>query len=161
MIFLGIDPGSLVTGWGIVEEQGSRLRHIDNGLIQTTPGSSFAQRLDTIHGGLVQVIALHAPDEAACERIFYSKNVQSAFKLGEARGVAVLAAAQAGLEVFEYTPAEVKKALVGYGRAEKRQVARMVTSLLSLPGEPAEDAADALAVAICHINSRKLKSLGR
>jgi crossover junction endodeoxyribonuclease RuvC len=150
----GIDPGSDRTGYGCVEAQGSRHRLVTTGAIKAPAGASFPEKLLAIHTGLATLIAECRPDCVAIENVFYSTNARSALKLGHARGVAVLAAVEAGLPVVEYTPAEVKRAVVGYGRAEKQQVQQMVKLLLGLAVAPTpHDAADALAVAICHLNT--------
>jgi len=150
----GIDPGSLRTGYGCVETDGTRHRVVACGAIRTPPLGSFADRLLAVHTSLVAVIADVNPDCVAIESLFHAANVRSALKLGHARGVAMLAAAQAGVPVVEYTPAEIKRAVVGYGRAEKPQVQQMVKLLLGLADVPSpHDVADALAVAICHVHS--------
>jgi len=147
----GIDPGSDRTGYGCVESDGSRQRMIISGAIATAGASSFPEKLLKIHTALALLIAECRPDCVAIENLFHSTNARSALKLGHARGVAMLAAVEAGLPVAEYTPAEIKRAVVGYGRAEKHQVQQMVKLLLGLPALPSpHDAADALAVAICH-----------
>ena len=156
MRILGIDPGSRVTGYGIVETQGNRLRHIDNGIITTNPNTPLALRLKAIYDGVAQVIALHQPTAVAVEQIFLAKNPQAALVLGHARGTAMVAAVNAGLEVHEYTALQVKCAVVGYGRAGKDQVQQMVKVILHLPEISQEDAADALGVAICHAHSHPL-----
>jgi crossover junction endodeoxyribonuclease RuvC len=146
----GIDPGSDRTGYGCVESVGSRHRIVISGAI-SGGGASFPEKLLKIHTGLAVLLAECRPDCVAIENLFHSTNARSALKLGHARGVAMLAAVEAGLPIAEYTPAEVKKAVVGYGRAEKRQVQHMVKLLLGLPALPTpHDAADALAIAICH-----------
>jgi len=150
----GIDPGSGRTGYGCVETDGSRHRIVTCGAISTPADASFSEKLLRIHRGLVELIAEFQPESVAIENIFFATNVRSALKLGHARGVAMLAAAEAGLAVVEYTPAEIKRAVVGYGRAEKPQVQHMVKLLLGLAVVPSpHDAADALAVAICHVHS--------
>ncbi|MGD0586488.1 MAG: crossover junction endodeoxyribonuclease RuvC [Oryzomonas sp.] len=159
MRVLGIDPGSRITGYGIVEQEGNRLVHVDNGAIFTDSAADFPGRLQRIFDGLCSVIAEFRPDEAAVENIFFSTNVQSALKLGQARGAAIVAAVQAGLPVAEYTALQVKQAVVGQGRAEKGQVQKMLKALLGLPEIAQADASDALAVAVCHINSYALKQL--
>ncbi len=140
-------------GYGLVEGIGSRLKHIDNGAIFTKTGDHLSVRLKQIYDSLSQIIEKYQPDVVSIEDIFFAKNVKSALKLGHARGVAMLAGANAGLEVFEYTPTAIKSAVVGFGRAEKGQVQQMVKMLLNLPEPPQADAADALAAAICHINT--------
>jgi crossover junction endodeoxyribonuclease RuvC len=151
----GIDPGSERTGYGCVETDGSRHRIVACGAVRVTRSASFSDKLFEIHQRLADLLAEHRPESVAIESIFYAANVRSALKLGHARGVAMLAAAQAGVAVVEYSPAEVKRAVVGYGRAEKHQVQHMIKLLLGLPAVPSpHDAADALAVAICHVHSR-------
>jgi crossover junction endodeoxyribonuclease RuvC len=151
----GIDPGSERTGYGCVETDGSRHRIVMCGAIGAPASASFSDKLFEIHRRLVELLAECRADSVAIENIFYATNVRSALKLGHARGVAMLAAAQAGLTVVEYTPAEIKRAVVGYGRAEKQQVQHMVKLLLGLAAIPSpHDAADALAVAICHVHSQ-------
>jgi len=151
----GIDPGSERTGYGCVETDGSRDRIIVCGAIRTAALASFPTKLLTIHTRLAVLLAECAPDCVAIESVFHANNVRSALKLGHARGVAMLAAVEAGLPVVEYTPAEIKRAVVGHGRAEKHQVQHMVKLLLGLPAVPSpHDAADALAVAICHVHSQ-------
>jgi crossover junction endodeoxyribonuclease RuvC len=147
----GIDPGSLRTGYGCVETDGTRHRLVECGVLGGPAGTALPDRLAAIHDGLTRLFRLTRPDCAVIENLFHARNVRSALTLGHARGVAVLAAVQAGLPVHEYTPAEIKQAVVGYGRAEKAQVQQMVTLLLGLDTPPSPyDAADALAVAICH-----------
>jgi crossover junction endodeoxyribonuclease RuvC len=151
----GIDPGSERTGYGCLETDGSRHHIVTCGAITAPASAPFSDKLFEIHRRLVELIAECRPDSAAVENIFYATNVRTALKLGHARGVAMLAVAQAGLAVAEYTPAEIKRAVVGYGRAEKTQVQQMVKLLLGLPDVPSpHDAADALAVAICHVHSQ-------
>jgi crossover junction endodeoxyribonuclease RuvC len=150
----GIDPGSERTGYGCVETDGSRHTVLLCGAITTSRSSSFAGKLLEIHRRLAAIIAEARPDCVAIESVFHAVNVQSALKLGHARGVAMLAAVEAGVPVAEYSPAEVKRSVVGYGRADKPQVQQMVKLILGLPAVPSpHDAADALAVAICHAHS--------
>jgi crossover junction endodeoxyribonuclease RuvC len=147
----GIDPGSERTGYGCVETDGRRHRLIACGAIVAHAKDAFPTRLARIHRELAALLSVHRPDCVAVENVFYATNVRSALKLGHARGVAVLAAVEAECPVVEYSPAEVKRAVVGYGRAEKHQVAQMVKTLLGLAKAPSpHDASDALAVAICH-----------
>ena len=154
MKIFGIDPGSERTGYGCVETDGSRHRMVVCGAIRTPPHATFPEKLLVIHTRLAALLIECRPDAVAIENLFHSANVRSALKLGHARGVAMLAAVEAGMGVFEYTPAEIKRAVVGYGRAEKPQVQQMVKLLLGLTAVPSpHDAADALAVAICHVNS--------
>ena len=151
MRVLGIDCGSERTGYGVIESDGLDHRLVAFGVIRTSAKTPFEQRLLAIAGGLRGLIQQHVPEAAAVEGVFYSANVKTALKLAHVRGVALLAIAEAGLEMREYSPLEVKSSVVGYGRAEKSQVQTMVRSLLRL-AEPieSEDACDALAVAICH-----------
>lgn len=158
MRILGIDPGSRITGYGIVEQQGNRLLHIDNGAIFTDKATNFPDRLRLIFEGVNQVINEYNPEAVAVEDLFFATNVNSALKLGQARGAAIAAAAHAGLPVFEYTALQVKKAVVGQGKAHKEQVQQMIKILLGLPEIAQADASDAVAVAICHINSYSLSN---
>jgi crossover junction endodeoxyribonuclease RuvC len=151
----GIDPGSERTGYGCVEADGSRNHLVACGAIVARPTDAFPQRLARIHQELAALLSECRPDCVAIENLFHANNVRSALKLGHARGVAMLAAVQSGCPVVEYTPAEIKRAVVGYGRAEKQQVAHMIKLLLGLTEMPSPfDATDALAVAICHLHSR-------
>jgi len=159
MIILGIDPGSRITGYGIISKQGNRLIHIDNGAIFTQSAKDFPQRLDQIFKGLSAVIAQYQPEAVAVENVFLAKNAQSALKLGQARGAAIVAAVNVGLSVYEYTALQVKQAVVGSGRAEKVQVQQMIKALLNLPEVAQEDASDALAVAVCHAHSAGMNSI--
>jgi crossover junction endodeoxyribonuclease RuvC len=149
---LGIDPGNYITGYGIVEKQKNHLRHITHGEIKLARTSSHSSCLTTIYHHLLEIIDKSLPDVFAIEDIFYGKNVKSLIRQGEVRGIAILAASQRNLPVYEYTPLQVKKAVVGYGRAEKSQVQKMIKAILNLSQVPSADAADALAVAICHAN---------
>jgi crossover junction endodeoxyribonuclease RuvC len=156
---LGLDPGSRRTGFGVVECRGRDLVHVAHGCVTVAAdGTSVAQRLHAIFERLHELIALHAPGEVAIERVFVNRNVDSALKLGQARGAA-LCAVPRGLPVFEYAPRAVKLAVVGSGAAEKPQVAHMIRTLLALEGPIAPDASDALAVAVCHAHSRRLAEL--
>jgi crossover junction endodeoxyribonuclease RuvC len=151
----GIDPGSERTGYGCVESDGSRHRLVACGAIATSPRLGFPAQLLRIHQRLAALLAEHRPEVVAIESVFHAVNVRSALKLGHARGVAMLAAVEGGYAVTEYTPAEIKRAVVGYGRAEKHQVGEMVRVMLGLAEVPTpHDAADALAVAICHVHSQ-------
>jgi crossover junction endodeoxyribonuclease RuvC len=149
---LGIDPGSRITGYGIVDAGYGKVGFVSCGVIKTTSGFPLANRLNEIFEGINEVIQLHNPEVAAVEEVFMSTNAGSALKLGQARGAAVVAAMQNGLGVSDYSAKKVKRAVVGYGQAEKGQVQRMIKVLLGLSAEPSNDAADALAVAICHAN---------
>ena len=151
MRIFGIDPGSIRTGYGCVDTDGTRHRFVACGALSTPAGLSLPERLLAIHAGLVEALETASPDCVAVENLFHARNARSALTLGHARGVAVLAAVQRGLPVVEYTPAEIKLSVVGYGRAEKSQVQQMITLLLGLDSPPTPyDAADALAVAVCH-----------
>lgn len=149
MRVLGIDPGSTVCGWAVVETTGHRVRHLAHGAVRLT--GELPDRLLVLFDALEEVVEAHAPEVVAVEGVFTQRNARSALVLGHARGVALLAAARRGLAVHEYAPATVKKAVVGTGRAEKAQVGRMVAALLSIEAPRVHDAADALAVAICHV----------
>ncbi len=153
MRVLGIDPGSRRTGWGVVELDGTRLRHIAAGTIASSSRASLPDRLRIIHEGLQQVIAEHSPEAVAVEEIFFAKHANAALKLGHARGVALLVAAESNLAVHEYPPAIVKRTVVGRGLADKAQVGRLVAALLGLAAPLEVDASDALAVAITHIQA--------
>ncbi|HXV63728.1 MAG TPA: crossover junction endodeoxyribonuclease RuvC [Vicinamibacteria bacterium] len=151
MRILGIDPGSQVTGYGAIDSDGAEHRLVEHGVIRTRSGLRFPEKLRVVHDRLVEVVERARPDQVVVEDLFYASNVKSALRLGHVRGVVILAAVVRGLPVAEYAPLEVKQAVVGYGRADKWQVQKMVATLLNLesPPEP-HDAADALAVAICH-----------
>lgn len=162
MRVLGIDPGTLTSGYGIVAEEDHKLFHVVSGGISPSAKQPFPQRLQKIYVELEKIIAKHRPHVVVVEDLFVSKNIKSALKLGHARGVAILAAMNAGLPVFEYSPLEVKQSVVGNGKAEKKQVQLMVKTLLDLPKAPhPADAADALAAAICHIHSSRLREILR
>ena len=147
---IGIDPGTLICGYGVLEQDRQGLHVLDYGVVRARKGE-LPQRLGVIHAGLLSIFARHKPDVAAVEGAFYGKNPRTAMKIGEARGMVMVAAVASGAEVFEYAPATVKKSVVGVGQASKEQVQQMVRLILNLP-EPPEpaDAADALALAICH-----------
>jgi crossover junction endodeoxyribonuclease RuvC len=150
----GIDPGSIRTGYGCIESDGRRHQLVACGAIQTAPRAALADRLHQIHHDLSELIGVHRPDCVVIENLFHAKNVKSALVLGHARGVAVLAAVHAGVPVLEYTPAEIKASVAGYGRAGKSQMGHMVKILLGLAAAPKpHDAADALAVAMCHVHA--------
>jgi len=156
VIILGIDPGTAMLGYGIVERTGPRLRAIDYGVIKTSATLSLPERLEAIYLALTDLIELHAPVLVGVERLFFTKNVQTAFAVGQARGVVLLAAALHDLEIREATPNEVKVATAGHGSASKEQVARMVQAILGLPEVPTpDDASDALAIAICVANRER------
>ncbi|MEH3123174.1 MAG: crossover junction endodeoxyribonuclease RuvC [Sphingomonas phyllosphaerae] len=150
MIILGLDPGLGTTGWGVIRAEGNRLSHVGNGQIRTDPSMPLPRRLANLYGALIDVIRAERPDEAAVEEVLGNTNAQSTLKLGQARGVVLLAASGAGLTIGEYHPSTVKKAVVGTGGAEKRQIQAMMAVLLPGAKLAGPDAADALAVAICH-----------
>ncbi|HEX5657317.1 MAG TPA: crossover junction endodeoxyribonuclease RuvC [Polyangiales bacterium] len=153
---LGIDPGSVRTGWGVVDRDGNRARGVAAGVIRVKDSAPLGERLHAIHRGICEVLEEHKPDAVALEDIFFARYAQAALVLGHARGVALLAATQAGLSVSTYPPAVVKRAVVGSGRAEKTQVAQLVAALLGMRELPGLDATDALAIAITHINVSRL-----
>jgi len=157
---MGIDPGTATTGFCILEEKsGNKVAAVEYGCIRTSKNESAHKRLSQIHEGLRSLLLKHKPNEVAVEKLFFNKNVKTAMSVSQARGVILLAASQAGLDVAEYTPLEVKMALTGYGRADKNQVQQMVKILLNLKTIPKpDDAADALAVALCHISTNKFNS---
>ena len=156
MIVLGIDPGTAALGYGIIERTGGVLRAVDYGCLTTTADWSLPDRLNAIHAHVAELIDTHSPDLVAVERLFFSKNAQTAFAVGQARGVVLLAAAQAGVPVREATPSEVKMAVTGYGAADKEQVGRMVAVILQLADVPTpDDTSDALAIAICIANAER------
>jgi crossover junction endodeoxyribonuclease RuvC len=161
MRVLGIDTGSRVTGYGVIDIDGADCVFVDCGIIRVLASTPLSVRLKTIHEGVAAVIEKLRPDETAFESVFHSANIQSALKLGHARGVCIHAAAAADLPVYEYTPAEVKSAVTGYGRAEKPQVQQMVRALLKVATEKFDsyDASDALAVALCHAHTHRFKKL--
>jgi crossover junction endodeoxyribonuclease RuvC len=153
MRVLGIDPGSEVTGWAVLESEGRRYRLVDCGALKVSPRERFPARLLKISDGLEELIAKFNPTAFSIEEAFFAANAKSALKLGQVRGVALVAAERAGLEIFEYAPRLVKQTVVGYGNAEKHQVQEMVRILLSLPTAPRPfDTADAIAIAICHFH---------
>ena len=155
MIVLGIDPGTAITGYGVVERSGSRIAALDYGVIETPSDRPLPERLLEIRAAIADLIATHGPALVAVERLFFNRNVQTAFAVGQARGAVLLTAAEHGLPVFEFTPNEVKIAVTGYGRAPKEQVQRMVQIVLGLPDLPRpDDAADALAIAVCLAHTR-------
>jgi crossover junction endodeoxyribonuclease RuvC len=157
---LGIDPGTAITGYGLVDEGEQGLVLVDCGVITTAAGQPLPVRLQRIYQGLADVIDRYRPQTAAVEELFFSRNARTALSVGHARGVALLALADAGLSIFEYKPLEVKQAVAGYGGADKQQVQEMVRMLLALEEVPRpDDAADAVAVAVCHLHSRRMADL--
>ena len=161
MIVIGIDPGTALTGFGIVEETANgHLTAIQYGAIETSAEQTLDKRLQIIYQALSKILILHRPQTGAVEKLFFQRNVRTAMSVGQARGVAMLALAEAGVEVAEYTPMQVKQAVTGYGSADKNQVQQMVRAILSLETAPQpDDVADALAVAICHINSNRWEKM--
>jgi crossover junction endodeoxyribonuclease RuvC len=156
---IGVDPGTIITGWGVIEARGSMLTVLGHGTIATAAAQGQGDRLRLIYRGLQDVIRSYEPNGLSLERVFFARNVESALKLGQARGVALLAAAHTGLAVHEYAASEIKLAVVGYGHATKVQVQKMVASLLDIAEKIAPDAADALAAAICHLHRQSFQSL--
>ena len=156
MRVLGIDTALRSTGVGVVESQAGRLRVVECGRIHTPARRPLSECLRRLQGGLDEILGRAGPEAVAIEGIFFCKNVRTAVVLGEARGAAIAACARAGLPIFEYSPRRIKQAVVGFGGADKRQVRRMVMTLLGLTEEPQEDAGDALAIAICHLQQRVL-----
>jgi crossover junction endodeoxyribonuclease RuvC len=157
MVVLGIDPGTASTGFGLVRSAGSRLQALAEGVIETRPGVALERRLADIHGRVGDLLDEHRPDAVAVEELYFGANVRSALAVGQARGVILLAAGQRGIPLRSYTPQQVKSAVCGHGRADKAQVAQMVTRLLGLAATPkADHASDALAVAVCDLNRAPL-----
>ena len=160
MLILGVDPGTAITGYGFVSYEGNHLKKVTFGVIRTGPELSLANRLHHIYFEMTKIIQEYRPEAIAIEEVFFNKNVRTALAVGHARGVILLAAANAGYDVAEYTPLQVKVAVTGYGRAEKKQIQEMVRVLLCLTEIPKpDDAADALAIAICHAHSCKLEKI--
>ncbi len=156
MVIMGIDPGFAITGIGVVQYVGNRFSVLDYGVVATEAGIPFPERLLILNDGIDKMIQRYKPEAVAVEELFFNKNIKTALKVGHGRGVALLCAARSGTSVYEYTPLQVKQAVVGYGRATKEQVQQMVKILLNLEKIPKpDDAADALAVAICHAHSAK------
>ena len=154
MIILGIDPGLAIVGWGVIEHHANKFRTVAYGSIQTPAGMQTPERLLTIRRDLCEIIEKYRPQQMAVEELFFNTNITTGIRVAEARGVIIMTGQEMGIELFEYTPLQVKQAVVGYGRAEKKQVISMVTRLLGLPAPPKpDDTADALAIAICHAHS--------
>ena len=162
---LGIDPGSIVTGWGIVDVTGNQLTHIAHGVIAVPAVPAQGDRLGQIFHGIQEVLRRYSPSAISLEKVFFARNAQSALKLGQARGVALLAAAEHKVAVNEYAATEIKVAVIGYGHATKQQMQKMITALFCLRGEIRADAADALAAAVCHAHrqsfQRRVPQVGR
>ena len=161
MIVLGVDPGSRITGYGLVEKQDDKMTCLHSGQFAPSLKIPFFERIHSIFQSMAEILDQHRPQELAIEDIFYAKNVKSSLKLGHARGAILVAAVQYGVKIFEYTPLEVKKSVVGYGRATKEQVRSMVRIILGLKTIPNIDTSDALAVAICHLNTSRFNALAR
>ena len=162
MRILGIDPGYAIMGYGVLDYNGNRFKTVGYGSVETEAGLPMPERLKLLYDGLTEIIQKYEPDEVSIEELFFNRNVTTAIGVGEARGVAMLACVEGGLVVSEYTPMQIKQALVGYGKAEKAQVQMMVKTILNLPEVPKpDDTADAVAAAICHAHSRKARGLGR
>jgi crossover junction endodeoxyribonuclease RuvC len=161
MLVIGIDPGTATTGYGLVRERNDgSLEAVAYGAILTDPATPFAERLLDLHNQLTAILLLHHPESGAVEKLFFQRNVRTALSVGHGRGVVLLALAQQGVPLAEYSPMEVKQAVVGYGAAEKKQVQQMVKALLELPEIPRpDDVADALAIAICHLHSARFSLL--
>lgn len=162
MLVIGIDPGTATTGYGLIRETESGVEAVDYGVITTPAHTPMDERLLSLYQQLNALVLLHRPDSGAVEKLFFSRNVTTAITVGQARGVVILKLAEEKIPVFEYTPMEVKMAVTGYGSAGKRQVQEMVKELLNLDAIPkSDDAADALAIAICHLNNNKFAQLSR
>ncbi len=160
MKILGIDPGTATTGWAILEEELGKIRSLSHGCICTPKEKSTAQRLKEVSDDLKRIVKKYKPEEAAVEDIFFFKNLKTAVKVSQSRGAILLTLEELKVKIFEYTPLQVKQALTGYGRAEKKQIQIMAKNFLNLKSTPKpDDVADALAIGICHINSRKIKSI--
>ena len=152
MLVLGVDPGSRVTGYGLIRKVRGNLTCIQAGTIRPSASMPFYGRIHAIFQAMVEIMTVHRPEEMAIEDLFFAKNVKSSLKIGHARGAVLIAAMQCGIKIFDYTPLEIKSAVVGYGRAPKEQVRSMVQVILRLKESPELDASDALATAICHLN---------
>lgn len=160
MIIFGIDPGIAIVGYGVIEYKGNKFKVIDYGSVQTTNDYSFPIRLKMVYDEICKLLDKYNPDALAIEELFFNKNAKTAISIGQARGVLILAAINKGMEVYEYTPLQVKQGVVGYGRADKRQIQEMVKILLNLDKIPKpDDVADALAVAICHAHSGNFRNM--
>jgi len=160
MLVLGVDPGSRITGYGLIEKENNKLTCIHSGHISPPGKTPFYDRIHNIFQAMVEIMNHYRPVEMAIEDIFYAKNIQSSLKLGHARGAVLIAAVQCGVRIFEYTPLEIKKSVVGYGRATKEQVRSMVRIILKLKTTPNLDTSDALATAICHSNWSRFENAG-
>lgn len=155
MLVLGVDPGSITTGYGLIEKEKGRIRFVHAGAISSPATAPFNERIYGIFRSMTEIMNRYEPGEMAIENVFFAKNVKSSLKLGHARGAALVAAGSCGIKVFEYSPLEIKKSVVGYGRAGKEQVQAMVKVILNLPAALGPDTSDALATAICHVNWKR------
>ncbi|MGN1195545.1 MAG: crossover junction endodeoxyribonuclease RuvC [Acutalibacteraceae bacterium] len=161
MIILGIDPGYAIVGYGVLEYKSGRFRVIDYGAVTTDAGTPFNRRLEIIYDGLCEIIEKHKPEAMSVEKVFYNSNAKTVIDVSQARGVIMLAAQKHGVKVYEYTPLQVKQSVVGYGRADKKQVQEMTRRILSLDSVPKpDDTADAIAMAICHAHTSGSASIG-
>ncbi len=156
---LGVDPGTIITGFGVVERRDNSLVCVDSGEARLSKGKLLSNRLQSVYAGISEIIVRTRPEALVVENIFYGKNPRSLIKQGEMRGVIILAGAKQGIPIYEYSPLEIKRAVVGYGRAEKSQVQMMVKAILNLAETPPADVADALAAAICHLNHLKEQTI--
>jgi crossover junction endodeoxyribonuclease RuvC len=156
MLVLGVDPGSRVTGYGLVEKNGSQLVCVHSGTVSTSLRFPFYERINEIFQAMTGIMERYGPAEMAVEDMFFHKNLKSSLKIGHARGAVLIAGVQCGIRIFEYTPLEIKKSVVGYGRATKEQVRAMIQVMLKLKKPPVLDASDALATAVCHLNWTRL-----
>jgi crossover junction endodeoxyribonuclease RuvC len=152
MLVLGVDPGSVVTGYGLVEKKNQIFRCVDAGVVQASKKQPFAERIHAIYRSMVDIMSRHRPQEMAIEDVFFAKNPKSALKIGHARGAVLIAAVECGIGIHEYAATEIKQSVVGYGRASKEQVRSMVSVILKLDFQPKLDTSDALAAAVCHLN---------
>jgi crossover junction endodeoxyribonuclease RuvC len=158
MVILGVDPGIAIMGYGLIELKGNRIKVIENGVVTTSPKTHVPERLDILYNNLDDIIKEFKPDEFAIEELFFNQNVKTAITVGHARGVQVLCAQRNNLPIYEYTPLQIKQAITGYGRASKKQMQLTVATLLNLSEIPKpDDAADALAVSLCHSLSQRFK----
>jgi crossover junction endodeoxyribonuclease RuvC len=161
MLVLGVDPGSRITGYGLVEKKDHDVRCVHSGLIQPPGKAPFYQRIYTIFESMIEIMGHYQPQEMAIEDLFYAKNIQSSLKLGHARGAVLIAAVKCNIPIFEYSPLEIKKSVVGYGRADKEQVRSMIQVILRIREALPLDTSDALAAAICHINWSRFEAVKR
>lgn len=158
MIVLGIDPGIAIMGYGVIEFNGNKVKVLENGVITTSSKTETPKRLEILYNNLDNIIKEYKPDEFAIEELFFNQNVKTAITVGHARGIQVLCAQQNNIDIYEYTPLQIKQAITGYGRASKKQMQMTITSLLNLRSIPKpDDAADALSVALCHVLSQRFK----